>query len=158
MKRIVLFMLLALCAGLAGAQQAGTASLKERMGPGKFKAAGLNKLSGSELKQLNAWFNGEKTVVVEKTVIVEKPAEAGMAAPKQATDDINSSLVGEFKGWRGNTVFTLENGQVWQQSDNKEMYAKKLVNPAVRLTHSSLAGWRMQVDGYSSWVKVKRVK
>lgn len=157
MKRIVLFMLLALCAGLASAQQAGTASLKERMSPEQFKAAGLNKLSDSELKQLNAWFNGEKTVVVEKTVIVEKPAEVGIVA-KQETSDINSRLVGEFKGWRGNTVFTLENGQVWQQSDNKEMYAKKLINPAARLTHSSLAGWRMQVDGYSSWVKVKRVK
>ena len=157
MKRIVLFMLLALCAGLASAQQAGTASLKERMSPEQFKAAGLNKLSDSELKQLNAWFNGEKTVVVEKTVIVEKPAEVGIVA-KQETSDINSRLVGEFKGWRGNTVFTLENGQVWQQSDNEEMYAKKLINPAARLTHSSLAGWRMQVDGYSSWVKVKRVK
>ena len=157
MKRIVLFMLLALCAGLASAQQAGTASLKERMSPEQVKAAGLNKLSDSELKQLNAWFNGEKTVVVEKTVIVEKPAEVGIVA-KQETSDINSRLVGEFKGWRGNTVFTLENGQVWQQSDNKEMYAKKLINPAARLTHSSLAGWRMQVDGYSSWVKVKRVK
>ena len=157
MKRIVLFMLLALCAGLASAQQAGTSSIKERMSPEQFKAAGLNKLSDSELKQLNAWFNGEKTVVVEKTVIVEKPAEVGIVA-KQETSDINSRLVGEFKGWRGNTVFTLENGQVWQQSDNKEMYAKKLINPAARLTHSSLAGWRMQVDGYSSWVKVKRVK
>jgi hypothetical protein len=38
------------------------------------------------------------------------------------------------------------------------MYAKKLLNPGVLLTHSSLAGWRMQVDGYNSWVKVKRVK
>jgi len=28
----------------------------------------------------------------------------------------------------------------------------------VLLTHSSLAGWRLQVDGYNSWVKVKRVK
>jgi hypothetical protein len=158
MKRIVLFMLLALCSGLAGAQQAGAASIKDRMSPEQFKAAGLNKLSDSELKQLNAWFNGEKTVVVEKTVIVEKPAEAGMAAPKQATDDIKSRLVGEFKGWRGNTVFTLENGQVWQQSDNSEMYAKKLINPEALLTHSSLAGWRMQVKGYNSWVKVKRVK
>ena len=157
MKRIILFMLLALCSGLAGAQQAGTSSIKERMSPEQFKAAGLNKLSDAELKQLNAWFNGEKIVVVEKTVIVEKPAEVGIVA-KQETSDINSRLVGEFKGWRGNTVFTLENGQVWQQSDNKEMYAKKLINPAARLTHSSLAGWRMQVDGYSSWVKVKRVK
>jgi hypothetical protein len=87
MKRIILFMLLALCSGLAGAQQAGTSSIKERMSPEQFKAAGLNKLSDAELKQLNAWFNGEKIVVVEKTVIVEKPAEAGMAAPKQATDD-----------------------------------------------------------------------
>lgn len=158
MKRIALFTLLLLSSGLAAAQTSGAASLKDRMSPEQFKAAGLDKLDENELKQLNAWFNGEKTVVVEKTVIVEKPVESGMAAPKPATDDINSRLVGEFKGWRGNTTFTLENGQVWQQADTKEMYAKKLVNPAVRLTYSSLAGWRLQVEGYGSWVKVKRVK
>ena len=157
MKRIVLFMLLALCAGLAGAQQAGTASLQERMSPEQFKAAGLNKLSESELKQLNAWFNGEKTVVVEKTVIVEKPAEVGIVA-KQDTSDINSRLVGEFKGWRGSTVFTLENGQVWQQADSSEMFASKVMNPKVKIGYSGFSGWKLQVEGYNSLVKVKRVK
>jgi hypothetical protein len=158
MTRIALFIGLVLCSGLLAAQQTEVTSIKDRMSPEQFKATGLHKLSDSELKQLNAWFIGEKTVVKEKTVVVEKPIEAGLAAPKPATDDINSRIVGEFIGWRGNTRFTLENGQVWQQSDTKEMYAKKLLNPEVRLTHSSLGGWSMQVQGYASWVKVKRIK
>jgi hypothetical protein len=158
MKRIALFTLLLLSSGLAAAQQSGAASLKDRMSPEQFKAAGLNKLSDSELKQLNAWFNGEKTVVVEKTVIVEKPAEIGMAAKKQDTSDINSRLVGEFRGWRGNTVFTLENGQIWEQADRSEMFASKSLNPKVKVLYSGFSGWKMQVEGYNTLVKVKRVK
>lgn len=78
--------------------------------------------------------------------------------PKESTEDVNSQLVGEFKGWRGNTTFTLQNGQVWQQTDSSELYASKLSNPKVRVVYSSFSGWKLQVDGYNSWVKVKRVK
>lgn len=72
------------------------------MGPEQFKAAGLDKLSADELKQLDNWIAGVKTVVVEK--VVEKQVED--------FSDINSALVGEFRGWRGYTEFTLANGQV----------------------------------------------
>ena len=87
-----------------------------------------------------------------------KLTEAGAKAPKQSTEDINSRIVGEFKGWRGNTSFALENGQTWDQADGSELFASKLQNPKVRLAFSNLSGWKLQVEGYNAWVKVKRVK
>lgn len=153
MKPFIVFVLLFGSIGFSQAQQAEvepTQSLEQRMTPAEFKAAGLDKLNKNELQQLNNWINGVKTVYVEKRVEVEKP--------KESTEDITSQLVGEFKGWRGNTTFTLQNGQVWQQADGTELYASKLQNPKVRVVYSSFSGWKLQVDGYNSWVKVKRVK
>lgn len=151
MKSFHLFLLAFFAAGTLHAQQeTGAQSIEQRMSPAEFKAAGLDKLNKAELQQLNNWINGVKTVYVEKRVEVEKP--------KESTEDINSQLVGEFRGWRGNTTFTLQNGQVWQQMDNTELFASKLMNPKVRVAYSSFSGWKLQVDGYNSWVKVKRVK
>jgi len=151
MKSFHLFLLAFFAAGTLHAQQETSAqSIEQRMSPAEFKAAGLDKLNKAELQQLNNWINGVKTVYVEKRVEVEKP--------KESTEDINSQLVGEFRGWRGNTTFTLQNGQVWQQMDNTELFASKQMNPKVRLAYSSFSGWKLQVDGYNSWVKVKRVK
>jgi hypothetical protein len=151
MKSFHLFLLAFFAAGTLQAQQETSAqSIEQRMSPAEFKAAGLDKLNKAELQQLNNWINGVKTVYVEKQVEVEKP--------KESTEDINSQLVGEFRGWRGNTTFTLQNGQVWQQMDNTELFASKQMNPKVRVAYSSFSGWKLQVDGYNSWVKVKRVK
>jgi hypothetical protein len=151
MKPFLVFSLVFFAVGSAWGQQAeNTQPIEARMSPQEFKAAGLDKLNKAELQQLNNWINGVKTVYVEKRVEVEKP--------KESTEDVNSQLVGEFKGWRGNTTFTLQNGQVWQQTDSSELYASKLSNPKVRVVYSSFSGWKLQVDGYNSWVKVKRVK
>ncbi|HWS40104.1 MAG TPA: hypothetical protein VN247_02285, partial [Arenimonas sp.] len=125
---------------------------QESMSPEQFKAAGLNKLSKTELENLNAWISGQKTVVVEKIVAVE------VEKPEVPKEDIVSAIVGEFKGWRGNTRFTLENGQVWEQADTSELFANKIMNPKVRIVHSGFSGWKLQVEGYNKWVKVKQVK
>ncbi len=151
MKPLLVFALVFFASSSAWGQQTeNTQSIEARMSPAEFKAAGLDKLNKAELQQLNNWINGVKTVYVEKRVEVEKP--------KESTEDINSQLAGEFNGWRGNTTFTLQNGQVWQQNDNSELYASKQSNPKVRVVYSSFSGWKLQVDGYNSWVKVKRVK
>ena len=118
----------------------------------QFKAAGLDKLSADELKQLDNWITGVKTVVVEK--VVEKQIEK----PAEDFSDINSALVGEFRGWRGYTEFNLANGQVWMQAAPGELFASKLTNPKVRLVHNYISGWKLQVEGYNSWVKVRRIK
>ena len=153
MKHFLLFSALMLASWQASGQSAETVSIKDRMSAEQFRAAGLHKLSETELKQLDAWFNGEKTVVVEK--VVERTVEI---EKKEDTSDIHSNLVGEFRGWRGYTSFNLANGQVWIQAEAGALYTNKLTDPKVRLVHGSLSGWKLQVEGYNSWIKVKRVK
>lgn len=153
MRHFLLFSVLALASWQAGAQSAEGGSIKDRMSAEQFRAAGLHKLSDAELKQLDAWFSGEKTVVVEK--VVERTVEV---EKKEDFSDIHSNLIGEFRGWRGYTEFNLANGQVWMQAETGALYTNKLTDPRVRLVHSNFSGWKLQVEGYNSWVKVKRVK
>ena len=54
MKPFLLFTLLLLPFGQAIAQQSDAVSLRERMGPEQFKAAGLDKLSADEKKAIDA--------------------------------------------------------------------------------------------------------
>ncbi|GAB3002230.1 hypothetical protein GCM10010960_05740 [Arenimonas maotaiensis] len=153
MRHFLLFSVLALASWQADAQSAEGGSIKDRMSAEQFRAAGLHKLSEAELKQLDAWFSGEKTVVVEK--VVERTVEV---EKKEDTSDINSNVIGEFRGWRGYTEFNLANGQVWTQAEAGALYTSKLTDPKVRIVHSNFSGWKLQVEGYNSWIKVKRVK
>ena len=153
MKHFLLFSAMALASLQTSAQSAEGASIKDRMSAEQFRAAGLHKLSEAELRQLDAWFKGEKTVVVEK--VVERTVEV---EKKEDFSDIHSNLIGEFRGWRGYTEFRLANGQVWTQAEAGELFTSKLSDPKVRIVHSAFSGWKLQVEGYNSWVKVKRVK
>ena len=152
MKQIILLIVLMIFAGVSLADESTIKPVQDSMSAEEFQAAGLNKLSKTELVNLNAWISGQKTVVVEKIVNVEVVKQE---TPK---NDINSNIVGEFKGWRGNTRFILANGQIWDQTDDTELYTNKMMNPKVRIVYSGFSGWKLQVDGYNKWVKVKQVK
>lgn len=151
MKQIALFIVFMFFTGVSVADDSTIKLLQNSMSAEQFKAAGLNKLSKSELENLNAWISGQKTVVVEKIVAVE------VEKPEEPKEDIVSTIVGEFNGWRGNTRFTLANGQIWDQQDDSQLFASKMINPKVRIV-SGFSGWKLQVDGYNKWVKVKQVK
>ncbi len=69
---------------------------------------------------------------------------------------IESRIDGEFSGWNGNTIFKLQNGQIWQQVEYSYKYAYKYC-PKVKIINSS-NGWVMQVDGIDKTIRVKRLK
>ena len=157
MKPYLIAFFFVLSAGMANAQSGDDRSIQEKMSPQEFKAAGLDKLDKAELKNLNDWINGVKTVVIEKPVIVEKvvtvPATEKAVEP---TEDFQSTIVGEFSGFRGSTRITLANGQIWDQADNKQLFVKKIKDAKATFSYSSFAGWKVQIEGYNAWIRVKR--
>jgi uncharacterized membrane protein len=87
---------------------------------------------------------------------VKKLADAGLAA--RADDEvIRTRILGEFRGWTGQTIFTLENGQTWQQTDKENRFFPKKINPDVDLIPSTWAGWKLQIVPDGLWIKVKRI-
>tara|TARA_B100001105_G_scaffold171614_1_gene138183 strand:- start:46 stop:651 length:606 start_codon:yes stop_codon:yes gene_type:complete len=69
---------------------------------------------------------------------------------------ITSRIIGEFKGWNGETVFELENGQVWQQSSNGLLIVR-LTNPKVTIKKARFA-YKLSVEGYNSSISVRKIR
>ena len=72
-------------------------------------------------------------------------------------DEISSRFVGEFTGWRGNTVFTLENGQVWRQAEEDRLIYRA-DSPIVTLRRGTFDTYRLSVEGVGGSVRVLRVR
>jgi hypothetical protein len=77
---------------------------------------------------------------------------------KSDRSTITSRLVGSFTGWDGQTVFTLENGMIWEQADKDKFYVKEVNNPVVTIEPGAFRTWRLSVDGYSSDCRVERIQ
>jgi hypothetical protein len=69
---------------------------------------------------------------------------------------IESAITGEIQGWSGETIFKLDNGQIWQQAEYDYTYFYEY-NPDVTIYETS-AGCRMKVEDEDETVLVKRIK
>ena len=115
---------------------------------------GVNKLSQQERIELLKWLESSKKQIIKK----EKKKNMGFSLENSEREVIQSSIIGEFNGWHGNTVFKLENGQVWKQIERTTFYVPKRTNPDITIKPKLMGSWSLFLDGYSRGVKVKRIK
>jgi len=132
-------------------------SLEERMSHAEFEAAGLSKLSADELAALNNWLRGAGLSTADTTVTAV-PDTVGFPAGTNEPDLVVSQINGSFKGWDGETVFHLANGQVWQQTDGSALVARTMESPEVQISRGVFGVWYLKVDGYNKQTKVKRIR
>lgn len=177
MKRALFPVLfLALCTvGLAQSR------FTERLTPEERKSAGLDQLTPEQLAALDALVkhdrdSGERVArekirkelreEVKAAVTAEVRAEVKQQSKAEIKKEVEeqrlaetrvlSRIQGRFDGWDGNTIFKLENGQVWKQAEPAMFYVKAVDSPAV-LVEKVYGGWRLYyTDG--GWVKVVRIK
>ncbi|MBR0849668.1 hypothetical protein JQ543_18090 [Bradyrhizobium diazoefficiens] len=69
---------------------------------------------------------------------------------------INSRISDTFEGAQGDSIYKLDNGQVWQQSKYFYKY-KYSYRPRVRIEASGYRGI-MHVDGFSKEIHVHRLE
>lgn len=131
-------------------------SLEERMSAADFAAAGLDNLSPEELARLNEWLRNN-VGGSSHGAMPSAQDRIGFATP-QPSGRVVSQIDGNFKGWSGDTVFRLTNGQVWQQVDSGSRLAVDLESPTVRIQPGLFGSWEMRVEGYNTRVKVKRLQ
>jgi hypothetical protein len=71
---------------------------------------------------------------------------------------IHSRITGKFNGWSGATVFRLENGQTWVQSNKSDtMWLPTMESPTVEIRPSKLGGWKLYLLENGLWLRVRRV-
>ena len=67
-----------------------------------------------------------------------------------------SRIDGDFKGWEGETVFKLANGQIWQQTEFHYHYHYAFMPKVIIL--KTATGHKMIVDGVSKAIGVTQLK
>lgn len=163
----VLLMLALALAPAAWGQQAAplTSNVEQQMSADQFKAAGLDKLSAKELAALNAWL--QQKVSTETAVAVQAAREEGRKAVVEenrgffdfgSKEPIESAIAGDFRGFSNGRQYTLQNGQVWEQTEPASLSGVKKTDPVVKIKPGALGAWYMQVQGYNTMAKVRRIK
>jgi len=146
-------------AGLAGfatlgAQGSPTPAItvKGLMGVQDFKDCGLEKLSPEELRRLDVWVTNYTGRVIQ----VLSGSGPGDKSPTPTATVVESRIDGEFQGWDGETIFKLQNGQIWQQSAYAYTYHYAYA-PKVTIFRSG-GLQKMQVDGVRGTIYVTRLR
>lgn len=89
--------------------------------------------------------------------------EAGFGLEQQRsrkserTESIRSRIPGEFLGWDGETIFELENGQVWRQLDSTRL-GMRVVDAEVEISRGILGSFYLSVEGFNRRVRVERIE
>lgn len=150
--------------GLA-AHAAATPPLQEQMTPEEFRQAGLDKLDAQELAALNRWLDRHVESSTSQA-IAQAREEGRQEVVRQSrgffdfgsSEPIESTLEGEFRGFRVGQRYRLANGQVWEQIEPATLAGVRRSDPAVRIIPGMFNAWWLQVDRYNTRAKVRRVE
>jgi hypothetical protein len=154
---LVLCLLLASFASLPAAEPESPAfpGVQKAMTPEQYEASGLSKLDPAERAKLDEFIRNYVAVSNEKvaTTAVDKAVKENKVS---APEVIQSRIVGPFTGYTGRTIFTLENGQRWAQSQFDSAYYPKIDSPPVVIVKAGF-GYRMYIAGGGA-IRVSKVK
>ena len=118
----------------------------------EYRAAGMDKLTPAQREALNQFlirYTAEDSEVLRNT-----DEEVIKAVEEQ---EILAAIKQPFKGWSGDTVFRLDNGQVWQQR-RRGNYKHLGDDPRVRITKNFMGFYRLEMLDTGKTVQIKRVQ
>ncbi len=161
----ILMVLLFLSVTLSVAAAGAFSSLEEQMTGKEFSAAGLDKLSQQELDVLNDWLHRHSVATLKAKAVSAEVVDSAEGQPELKSEDededrttITSKLVGTFDGWDGQSVFELENGQIWAQASKSKWHTKEVENPVAVIEHGMFGTWRLHIEGFDKDCRVKRIQ
>jgi hypothetical protein len=139
--------------------------LEQMIGAERSAAMGLAKLTPEERAELARWLEQRladrpEPVAIEGTMapVQVQPALFGaeQTQVEGALATLSARIVGEFTGWEGKTIFTLDNGQVWRQSTGG-VYRHRATDPAVTIERGAF-GYKLRLTETKRSIAVRRIK
>lgn len=114
----------------------------------------------NQLEQSSIALNNKNTLLeTQNKHLNSNPTTKKESVPTTSTlvnpDVIESKINGEFKGWEGETVFKLMNGQIWQQASYNYTYHYAYM-PSV-IIYRSGSVYQRRVEGVNETISVKRL-
>ena len=137
---LITFLLTLLFSMASSAEDKPFPGIQSLMNSGEFSAAGLERLSDEEIEALNAWL---LRYTAGEAAILRQDNEQVIEASKDF--ELLSRITGEFRGWSGETVFRLENGQRWRQRLQSRYTYVGPPNPEVRITRNWMGFYKLTV-------------
>lgn len=150
MRRLALALALTtLTATAAGEDFPG---VKQLMSDETFREAGLHKLSEAERAALDQW-------LIDYTVGDAQELRRSNETVREAEEAvrIEARIKPPFRGWDGDTVFALDNGQVWRQR-LRGRYFHRGDDTSVVISKNLFGFWEMTMTSSGKSVGVTRVK
>ncbi|HSC47686.1 MAG TPA: hypothetical protein VLG68_06345 [Gammaproteobacteria bacterium] len=150
--------------------------VRDLMSVNEFRQTGLDKLTPDELAALNASLGAAMTKPAATPIpaaVATAPVALTRAAPAATTaafgkemlaplpqdaavpDMLTARISGLFLGWRGETVFKLDNGQVWQQAE-PGMFDTRMQNPEITIKKLRF-GYLLTFPGRSETLLIRRL-
>jgi hypothetical protein len=130
--------------------------VEKSMSPKAFEEAGLNKLTPEERERLDDFIRryvSSANQEAANTAVEHAVKENKVSSQPQV---IESRILGPFHGYNGQSRFTLENGQVWAQSQQVTRAYSPIDSPPVIIVKGGW-GWRMYILGGGE-IRVSRIK
>ncbi len=137
----------------ASAQQM---KIEQVMTPQEMRDIGVTTLTAAQRQALNDWLNRYTLKLLLAANQQERATSEIAPVRSSCSPAIENTISGDIEGWDGDTIFKLDNGQIWQQAayDYTYFYAYR---PEVTIYQTS-AGCRMKVEDETETVLVKRIK
>lgn len=126
--------------------------VEKLMSAEQFEAAGLHKLTPTEREALDRWllsYTAEEAPEMLRSNPEVRAAEEAIR--------IEARVKQPFNGWTGDTIFYLDNGQVWRQR-LKGRYFHRGDDTAVVIEKNLLGYFKMTVVDSNKSVGVTRVR
>ncbi len=139
MPRLLLSLALSGFIAATIAQDNSFPGIEGLMSAEQYKAAGLDKLTPAERDALNDWLLNY--TAVDAPAMLRDNEEVKEA---EQSHEVHASIKQPFKGWSGETIFYLDNGQVWRQrlqgnmhyrGDDNRVVIKKNFMGFYKMTH-----------------------
>jgi hypothetical protein len=141
--------------------QGGNLDLKieDVMTSQELKDIGLSGLTAPQRTALNIWLNRYTETIIKLAAGAKaegpKPPPGRTSASSSCAPAVESTIKGDFEGWDGETIFQLDNGQIWQQAEYDYMYSYQY-RPDITIYQTS-NGCKMKVEDEDETIVVKRI-
>jgi hypothetical protein len=116
----------------------------------EMQATGVSKLSAAQVRALNEWLISYTAKDAPSLLQNNEEIRTALNQP------VSTRIVGMFKGWRGKTKVTLENGETWQQR-HKSKWIVKMENPEVVIEKNLMGFYKMTFVESGRAMGVKRI-
>jgi hypothetical protein len=97
-----------------------TLKIEQVMTQRELQDTAISALTLAQRHALDEWLNRYTARVLK--VALEPNSERPASGKSSCSPAIESNISGEIEGWDGETVFKLDNGQIWEQAEYSYTY------------------------------------